>query len=300
MSVCRLTLLDTGYCVHPEHVVLRNWKLRPMQFPAMFAVIEHPERGPILFDTGYGQPYLDAAASTWTGRIYNTVTPVTTSREEFAAAKCRALGTDPLDVSMAIASHFHADHVAGLVDFPRAEVVFLRTAWERVARLSGLRALLQGFLPTLIPDDFEARSRPIEDAAWSSLGPEYAPFERGVDLLGDQSLIAVALPGHAAGQPGVFVRRAQQADAFLVADACWTSRSFREEIMPSRITRLLFDDMDAYRHSLGLIGAFHRRRPEVDIIPSHCGEVHQHWVAPSSALQAAPDTGPKTGPTTTP
>ncbi len=278
MSECRLTLLDTGYCVHPEHVVLRNRRLKPMRFPAMFAVIEHPERGPILFDTGYAQPYVDAASSTWTGRIYNAVTPVTTSTPEFAAAKCRAMGIDPGDVSLVIASHFHADHVAGLSDFPKAEIMFLEDAWKRVAKLSGLRALKQGFLPSLIPADFEARSRPIEGAAWAVLGSEFGPFQRGVDLLGDGSLIAVALPGHAAGQLGLFVRRANAPDAFLVADACWTARSFREGIMPSRVTRLLFDDMNAYRFSLGLIGAFHKLHPDVEIIPSHCGETHRRLV----------------------
>ena len=278
MTECQLTLQDTGYCVHPEHVVLRNRRLKPMRFPAMFAVIEHPQRGPILFDTGYGQPYLDAARSTWNGRIYNRVTPVTTSSAEFAAARCRAMGIDPSDVSLVIASHFHADHVAGLVDFPKAEILFLRTAWERVAPLRGVRALLQGFLPSLIPADFEARSRAIEGTEWAQLGSEFSPFQRGVDLLGDGSLIAVALPGHAAGQLGLFVRRKEQPDAFLVADACWTTRSFQEHIMPSRVTRLLFDDMDAYRYSLGLIGDFHRLHPEVDIIPSHCGDAHRRFV----------------------
>ena len=273
-----MTLLDTGYCVHPEHIVLRNRRFKPMRFPAMFAVIEHPERGPILFDTGYAQPYLDTARSTWTGRVYNMVTPVTSSPPEFAAARCRTMGIDPNDVSLVIASHFHADHVAGLADFPRAEIMFLESAWERVAGLSGLRALRQGFLPSLIPTDFEARARAIEGAAWAVLGPEFGPFQRGVDLLGDGSLIAVALPGHAAGQLGLFVRRAGAPDAFLVADACWTARSFKEAIMPSRVTRLLFDDMEAYRFSLGLIGAFHKLHPDVEIIPSHCGETHRRLV----------------------
>lgn len=278
MSECQLTMQDTGYCVHPEHVVLRNRRFRPMRFPAMFAVIEHPERGPILFDTGYAQPYLDAARSTWAGRIYNRVTPVTTFGDQFAAARCRALGIDPLDVSLVIASHFHADHVAGLADFPNAEILFLRNAWESVARLSGIRALLKGFLPSLIPANFESRARAIEGTDWAPLAQAFGPFQRGVDLLGDGSLIAVALPGHAAGQLGLFVRRKDQPDAFLIADACWTTRSFEEHIMPSRVTRLLFDDMDAYRYTLGLIGAFHKLHPEVEIIPSHCGEAHRRLV----------------------
>ena len=39
MSAVRLTLVAAGHCVHPEHVVLRNGRARPMQFPAMFALL---------------------------------------------------------------------------------------------------------------------------------------------------------------------------------------------------------------------------------------------------------------------
>ncbi len=271
MSEVRVTVMETGYCVHPEHVVLRNWRPRRMQFPAMFTLLEHPTRGPILFDTGYGQGYLDAKRQL-TGRIYNAVTPVTTSADRFAAPQLQARGIEPRDVELIVASHFHADHVAGLADFPRARFVYLRSAWQDVARLKGLRALGKGFLPNLIPKDFEERSDPIEEHAFTELAPEFQPFRRGADLLGDGSLMAVPLPGHAVGQIGLFVRRAGPTPLLLAADACWTSRSFRESIMPSNITRLLFDSTGEYRQTLGLLTELHQRRPELEILPSHCTE----------------------------
>ena len=243
-----------------------------MQFPAMFAVIEHPERGPVLFDTGYGQPYLDARRK-MLGKLYNAVAPVTTNPELFAAARCRSAGIDPADVSLVVASHFHADHIAGLVDFPNARIRFFRRAWEAVAKFRGLRALRRGFLPSLIPNDFAARADPIEDAVWTALAPEFTPFARGVDLFGDGSLTAVLLPGHAAGQLGLFVQRVSAPPMFLVADACWTRRSLEEEIVPSAVTRILFDDMGAYRATLGRIASFARSRPDVEIVPSHCAEI---------------------------
>lgn len=273
MTSCTVRLFDTGYCAHPEHAVLRNRRLRPLRFPAMFALIEHPERGPVLFDTGYGQAYLDARRS-FAGRIYDTVTPVTTDASVFAAARLRSVGLEARDVRTVVASHFHADHIAGLRDFPNAEILHFASAWEAVRERRGLAALRRGFLPSLLPADFEAQRRPIEDADWSALPPEFAPFARGVDLFGDGALIAVALPGHAAGQLGLFVRRTGAPPLFLAADACWTSRSFREEILPSRITRLLFDDWTAYGATLGLVADFARRRPDVLVVPSHCGEVH--------------------------
>ena len=49
--------------------------------------------------------------------------------------------------------------VAGLLDFPRAEIVTLREAYEEVAGRTGVRALLRAFVPALLPPDFERRTR---------------------------------------------------------------------------------------------------------------------------------------------
>jgi glyoxylase-like metal-dependent hydrolase (beta-lactamase superfamily II) len=271
VSEVRLTLMAAGHCVHPEHVVLRNWRARPLQFPAMFALIEHPRRGPILFDTGYSQAFLDATQR-FPERLYRMVTPVTLRPEDQAVHQLRAIGIQPEDVELIIASHFHGDHVAGLADFPRAKILYCDAAWRAVGHLRGLRALRRGFLPELIPANFDHRAEPIEMQRFGRLPGECAPFQSGVDLLGDGSLWAVLLPGHAAGQLGLFVRDARGGTVFLCADACWTSQSYREERMPLAVARLLFDDWHAYRGTLAGLAEFHRARPDVAIVPSHCVE----------------------------
>ena len=271
MSDVRLTLMAAGHCVHPEHAVLCNWRLRPMQFPAMFALIEHPGRGPILFDTGYSQAFLDATRR-FPARLHRVVTPVTLRPEDHAAHQLLALGIRPEDVELIIASHFHGDHVAGLADFPRAKILYCDAAWRAVGHLRGLHALRRGFLPELIPADFAQRAESIDDQRFGPLPAEFAPFRSGVDLLGDGSLWAVLLPGHAAGQLGLFVRDRRGETVFLCADACWTSQSYRTERMPLAVARLLFDDWHAYRGTLADLATFHHERPGVAIVPSHCIE----------------------------
>jgi glyoxylase-like metal-dependent hydrolase (beta-lactamase superfamily II) len=271
VSEVRLTLMAAGHCVHPEHAVLRNWRLRPLQFPATFALIEHPRRGPILFDTGYSQAFLDATQR-FPARLYRMVTPVTLRPEDDAVHQLRALGIQPEDVELIIASHFHGDHVAGLGAFPRATILYCDAAWRAVGHLRGLRALRRGFLPELMPADFDQRAEPIDERRFVPLPGECAPFRNGVDLLGDGSLWAVLLPGHAAGQLGLFVRDSRGETVFLCADACWTSQSYRRERMPLAVARLLFDDWHAYRGTLAALATFHRARPGVTIVPSHCVE----------------------------
>lgn len=286
MSAVRLTLLSAGHCVHPEHVVLRNWRARPMRFPALFALLEHPRRGPILFDTGYSDAFLRATAR-MPERLYRVVTPVTLRTEDQAVEQLRSRGIRPEDVELIVVSHFHGDHVSALGDFPRARFVHCDVAWREARELRGLRALRRGVLPALIPADFAHRSLPLESAGLMPLPAECEPFRRGVDLVGDGSLWAVPLPGHAAGQLGLFVRDERGATVFLCADACWTSRSFREDRMPSGAARLLFDDWRAYRRTLGRVAALHRARPDVAVVPSHCVEALERFGAPAGTLEAA-------------
>jgi glyoxylase-like metal-dependent hydrolase (beta-lactamase superfamily II) len=264
-------LLVAGSCTHPEHVVLRNWRLRSMEFPATLAVIRHPEHGVVLYDTGYSQRFLDATRP-FPERLYRWVTPVTIPPGATAAEQLRARGVDPEDVRRIVVSHFHADHVGGLADFPRARYVFLESSWAAVRDLRGVGALRRGFLPGLLPADFDARGLPVDTRHPRPLPPELAPFTHGYDLFGDGSLLAVELAGHAAGQMGLVLRRPDGGLWFLVADACWTSRCYRERTPPHGLTRLLFDDTREYRRTLERIADVHDGSPAVRIIPSHCSE----------------------------
>jgi glyoxylase-like metal-dependent hydrolase (beta-lactamase superfamily II) len=101
---------------------------------------------------------------------------------------------------------------------------------------------------------------------------EYAPFQQGYDLLADESVIAVELPGHAIGQMGLFVRAEDDRLLFFVADAAWLKQAIVENRPPHRIADLLFADGKTYRDTLSNLHAYHSRRLDVEIVPSHCEE----------------------------
>ncbi len=271
MTRCKLTFHEAGSCVHPQHVVLRDWKFSKLRFPAMFAVLEHPTRGVVLYDTGYSEHFCQETER-WPGRLYGIVTPVELPPQASALAHLARRGIGADDVRAIICSHFHADHVSALADFPKARFLCLPDAWRAVCGLRGLRGVLKGFLPGLIPHDFESRFTPLDPSATRPLPSECAPFTEGLDLFGDESVYGVPLPGHAAGQLGLFVP-GDERSTLLVADACWTSRSYREQIMPSQVTRLLFDDYGVYGHTLARLSELAERSPQIQIVPSHCDEV---------------------------
>jgi|GEM_PF-3960431 hypothetical protein len=149
----KLTLLSAGYCNGQENHTLRNGRRVSRRYPALFALLQHPTEGYILFDTGYARRFYDVTRY-FPNRLYNLITPVTITEEETAVSKLSALGIQPQQIRYVIVSHFHADHVAGTKDFPNARFICSETACIFARNTRGLRALSAAYIPELLPDDF--------------------------------------------------------------------------------------------------------------------------------------------------
>ncbi|MDX2005014.1 MAG: MBL fold metallo-hydrolase [Meiothermus sp.] len=255
-------LLNTGYCTAHEHMVLRGGRRATIRAHALAALIEHPG-GWVLFDTGYAPRVLDAF-NIWPYRVYGWLTP--TFLFQPVIAQLPQFGLAASDVSTVILSHLHADHVGGVLDFPEAKLVASRSAWQHARGKTDFSALRQGFIPLLMPGDFEQRATLIDrfdGEALPHLGATH-------DLLGDGTLRLVQLPGHARGQIGLLVNN----EVLLAADGCWHSRAFRENLPPSPIPlNLFFDDAQASLQTLANLHHLHKTRPDLQIIPTHCPEV---------------------------
>ena len=258
-----------GACRHPEAMTRRGASLCAADFPAMVGVIEHPSRGVLLLDTGYDAAFA-AATDPFPERLYRWATPVEIGAELEWAAWLAALGLAPADVQGVVVSHFHGDHVAGLrhaaglpVFCARADLAALR----RGGRLSRVR---QGLLPALVPPVIDAGARFFEDCEERPLPSAFAPFERGRDVLGDGSLLAVELPGHCAGHWGLALRTEDDRFVLLAADAAWSGEAIRALQPPPRLTTALLGETRPYRRTLAALHGAQGRNPELAILPSHC------------------------------
>ncbi len=272
-----IRLLQAGYCLQSEHLMLAGGAWRTVQFPALLALLVHPRHGAILYDTGYSQRFFSETRR-WPYSLYARLTPVVLRPEELAVAQLRRLGLSAGDVRTVVISHFHADHVGALRDFPRADFRFWADGYAAVRGRQGFGALRAGYLPGLLPSDFDERARPLDAGAARPLPARYAPFQHGIDLFGDESVIAVALPGHAAGQLGLFVNADDGQRYFLVADACWHRRAYQELRFPHPIANLLFSDPAHYRQTVRQLAVFSRQQPDCHIIPSHCTDTRDRYV----------------------
>lgn len=267
MKSLHFQLFTTGYCKGLEKCVRNSGSLfTSCRFPATAALIEHPERGRILFDTGYSPRIFDACQRL-PYSLYPRMTPITLGR---------SIREQVGEVETIFLSHFHADHICGLRDFPKARFIYSKEAWEEVKLLKGWKALKKAFLPQLIPEDFAERSHPVSIKGTAPTG--LSAFPRGVDILGDGSLYGISLPGHARGQMGIYFRSRQWGPVFLIADAVWQGVQITLSEAPPLLSRPLLDDAGAYFKTICQLHQLRCSHPELIIIPTHCEQSTKEFI----------------------
>lgn len=263
----KFDLLKVGHCIHPECIAMRGGRWQGIEFPALVGLIEHPSLGFMLYDTGYSRHFM-AATRSFPECLYRKVTPPSLPAEEELIAQLAARQITPDQIGTIFISHFHADHVAGLKDFPKARFIATKEEYREVRSYGRLRRLQNAFLSDLLPADFEERAHYAEDGAGVDL--PLPGFGRGYDLLGDGSLMGVPLPGHTRSHLGLLFQDASGRKCFLIGDACWKIEALRGKRLPSRLASWLFADKRRYAETFLRLAALHAAEPSVTIIPSHC------------------------------
>src|SRR5215217_3345712 len=162
MKRCRVHILRAGACSHPQVMTRRDGSLKPVEFPALAALILHPDEGAILFDTGYDPAFFEATR-TWPEILYRWMTPVDLKPGEAVAEQLPRFGVGPEAVRAVVVSHFHGDHVAGLHRFPNARIFCARAGLEQVHKDGRFARVRQGVLASLAPADIDARAVFFED-----------------------------------------------------------------------------------------------------------------------------------------
>ena len=261
MPKTKITLYQVGYCKHPEFMVKRGGSFSSIKFPAMVALIEYEGKN-LLFDTGYGKHFFDATAK-FPEKLYAITTPVTLEKPlvEMMDKKIDSI----------FISHFHADHIGGLKDFPEAKLYCSKEAYDIAkGKMSRFSKTKMGVLPALLPDDFEERLTYIEDLPKVDLPDTLAPFEKGYLL--DDRFYVIELDGHAHGQYGLVVD-----DTFFVSDAVWDIEAITKGVKPNILTHLIFKDAKVYHETIAKLKALHRRNSTLKIVPTHCSKTHEWY-----------------------
>ena len=250
-----VTSFRVGHCTHPACMVLKGAGLQSLCFPSR-AFLMHTRLGWVLWDTGYANHFHDATAH-GVFRLYPWVTPVTFEPRDSLVAQLRAHGLAPGDIHTLVLSHFHADHVAGLHDFPQARLLCSAEGWNAVRSLRGLGAVRRGFVPGLLPPDIEARLQFTDASPLVALPAALHPFTHARDVLGTGELLVVDLPGHVPGHVGAFVA-ADSGWVLLASDAAWVPEGYQQLRGPSELTFVIQHHRAAYYRTLQQLHTLHQ------------------------------------------
>lgn len=249
--MAKLTTFLVGYCTHPACMALKGAGLKSRCFPSRAYLIE-TKQGVYLLDTGYASHFMDAARGIY--KLYPIVTPIHFEAQQSLSQQLANIGISSHDITGVVASHFHADHIAGLRDFPQARIICAADAWASIQDLSGFAALRKAFLPHLIPPTMASRLQLMESLNLVNLPAELKPFTTGYAL--NDEILLVNLPGHAAGQIGAFIKQ-DSGWTLLASDAAWSTEGFEELRGPSELSFLVQDNRKSYYQTLQKLHQLH-------------------------------------------
>lgn len=262
-----ISFFESGYCTaHASIADPVNGKGK-CRFYAIWALLKHPEKGYLLFDTGYSKRFFEATGN-FPDRIYRWATPVTIDENESAAKILERRGIRPEQINYVIVSHFHGDHICGLKDFPSATFICSESSFNQMNSCTGISAVSKGILKELIPEDFNRRVQFIENIG-SPCQREKGPLM--YDLFGDGTIGVILLPGHARGMLG-FVARCDGKLFCFATDASWSRSTWIKRILPRRIVKLFFDSWNDFIGTQEELRSFQNENPDAIVLFTHCPE----------------------------
>lgn len=264
-------LYYTGFCLASESIAIRNGRRKPIRFHANCVLIKHPEEGYVLFDTGYSARFYEVTRK-WPEKMQALATPATIAKSWSIVAQLEEKGITHEEIKHLVISHYHADHICGLKDFPKSKLYSDKSAYRQIKKLNRFSAIRKGLIKKLLPEDLSERINFFETL--KKVEREDV-FGFHYDFFGDGSIRVVLLPGHARGQVGLILNEGQANHAFLAADGFWLTRSLEVDKLPGSITRIIFDNWSSYKKTFKKIQVYQEENPACQLISCHCPRVFE-------------------------
>lgn len=182
-------------------------------------------------------------------------------------------GWDQAPPSTIFLSHFHVDHIGGTQFFSDGQFVYRHSTYQTLGKMGRVASMQHGFLPKLLPPDFEQRGQGFPETLWHS--DERLPGFRTIDYWGDGSLLLVDLPGHALGHLGFYLELTE-GPLFYVTDAFWDARCFFGSGRLPLVSRAAQHSIADYRETQQKLLTWCRRTGQT-VWACHCPETQKRF-----------------------
>ena len=178
------------------------------ELPVPAWLVEHRD-GLVVFDTGMHRDLQRSMerigrSAAWFDALFGPGEELT--------ARLEGAGVDPADVTHAVLSHLHFDHVGGTCELPNARIVVQDAEWEA------------GHDPRLVdadvynPDDFD-------------LGHDVQRLDGAHDVFGDGLVTCIPTPGHTVGHQSLRVEL-ESGPVVLTADCVYFESMLDDMLVP--------------------------------------------------------------------
>lgn len=216
-------------------------------------VLQHPQRGNFLVDTGVSQQLLDDPGKAGLGWLLRQGMPIDSMKIQKGTADIlRAL---PGKLSGVFFTHLHIDHITGMPDIPGDVPLYVGKSEATEKNLINL--FVHGATNQLL-----AGKQRLQE--WDFQPDTAKQLEGVVDVFGDGSVFAISVPGHTPGSTAYLVRTAQ-GPVLLTGDTCHTRWGWEHAVEPGDYT------VDNARNLTSLISLKQlvARHPNIEVRVGH-------------------------------
>ena len=171
-------------------------KTETLELPVICYLIRH-EQGNILFDTGCHPSVAENAEDRW-GSMAKVMVPINAPQDNLIA-QLDLVGLKPHDIDLVVNSHFHSDH-CGCNEFFKKATIFCHLLELEAAQAQ------DGVQKGYVPKDWKHNN-------------EIKTITGQYDLLGNDKVVLLPLPGHTPGMIGAMVNLDKDGSFLLASDA---------------------------------------------------------------------------------
>ncbi len=258
----RVWFFHCGWARVPETVAVGDGsskRLRALPFLAMAA--QHSELGVIVIDAPFGHEGPGSLGAVLGAMM--RMTSVRFEREWGIIARLESLGLRASQVQHVLMTHLHFDHTGGMKALAHATFHASRRDWTQANSWSSpFDALRNGYL---LSDYRALQTRVTVHDAPAPITPETP----GLDLFGDGSVEAFALPGHTPGHTGYRLRMADGRRVFFLGDAIFQTRQLHEDVPQGLISQYVSSSQAEVQASIAQARAIASARPDDLYLCSH-------------------------------